>query len=178
MAPTLEPPVDRSVARCDSRQRADPGCTECCAPPRGLLPVWSSPSPLSTGHGNTTAKPFRVGSQCRSDSIAARYPQSEDRALDHSCPNCSNLSVAADRGDQMSTRSCVLCRFHNETIHLDSNFVERILHAPGEFQNTKALVSVLHSCFLQLSRPSKALQVTGRTRAIHCCPQVGILAGL
>src|SRR5260221_9400763 len=71
--------------------------------------------------------------------------------------------VSTDNRDQMGSRSCILAWLQNETIHLDSNLIDRVLHASGEFQKTKALVSVLHSCFLHLSHPSKALQMTRRT---------------
>jgi hypothetical protein len=89
--------------------------------------------------------------------------QSEDRTLYDSRAHSSDLGVTADNRDQMGSRSCIIAWLQNETIHLDSHLIDRILHASGEFQKTKALVSILHSCFLHLSHPSKALQVTRRT---------------
>src|SRR5260370_473682 len=60
-------------------------------------------------------------------------------------PPVPDLGVPADRRDEMGSGSCILTWLHNETIHLDPDFVDCILHTPREFQNTKALVSVPHS---------------------------------
>src|SRR5258708_27828284 len=132
--------------------------------------------PLTTGYGYASPETFRIWSEGRCDSSAARYPQSEDCILNYSRPHSSDLGITADNRDQMGSRTRILAWLQNETIRLDSNFVDRILHAPGEFQNTKALVSVLHFCFLPPVTPVETVAGDGEYRQLTTAGiQVGIL---
>src|SRR5260370_9719126 len=101
--------------------------------------------PLSTRDGYASPEAFRIGSQGCCEASASRHLQFEDRTLYDTRPHSSDLSVTADRRDEMGSGSCILTWLHNETIHLDPDFVDCILHTPRWFQNTKTPLSVPHS---------------------------------
>src|SRR5258708_23538744 len=106
--------------------------------------------PLSPRDGYAPREAFRMGSQGCCEASASRHLQSEDRTLYDTRPHSSDLSVTADRRDEMGSGSCILTWLYNETIHLDPDFLDCIPYPPRDFQNTQALVNIPHSPSLPL----------------------------